>query len=213
MPPEPPIRPLRDVWLRPRRVFREMALRPIGGADFLLAAAQGVAAWLALSRAQNAGATGSVAEIFYKALLVGSLGGIASLFLMGTIYGRLAARNAGTATRNQVFHVMAYGGVPLAASLLLWVFTAVLFGAATFEPVPHPAVDAFAAILLQMQFIAYVLLAIWSVLIQIMGLSEIQGVSVRRALGLWILGQVIGFLALLFLMMVIATLLPNAVTG
>ena len=50
-------------------------------------------------------------------------------------------------------------------------------------------------------------------MIQVMGLSEIQGVTARKALGLWILGQVVGFLALLFLMILIATLFPNAVTS
>jgi hypothetical protein len=32
-------------------------------------------------------------------------------------------------------------------------------------------------------------------------------------LGLWILGQAIGFLALLFLVILIATLFPNAITS
>jgi hypothetical protein len=68
------------------------------------------------------------------------------------------------------------------------------------------------ALLLRMQFIAYILLTLWSVVIQVMGLSEIQGVVTRKAFGLWVLGQVIAFLALLFLMILIATLFPGAVT-
>jgi hypothetical protein len=194
-------------------VFRELASRPIGAADYLLGAAQGVAGWLAFSRAQNAGATSSVAEIFVKALLIGSVAGVASLFLFCTIYARLGSRAGRTAARNQVFHVLAYGGVPLAASLIVWLFTALLTGEATFEQVPHPDVEGFVAILLRIQFITYVLLTVWSVVIQVMGLSEIQGLTPRKAFGLWILGQLIGFLALLFLMILIATLFPNLVTG
>jgi hypothetical protein len=68
--PTEPIRPLHDVWLRPRRVFRELATRQVGAADYLLGAAQGIAGWLALSRAQNAGTSSGVAEIFVKALLI-----------------------------------------------------------------------------------------------------------------------------------------------
>jgi hypothetical protein len=209
--PTEPIRPLHDVWLKPRRVFRELASRPIGAVDYLLGAAQGIAGWLALSRAQNAGATSSVAEIFGKALLIGSIAGIASLFLMGTIYARLGSRAGRTAARNQVFHVLAYGGVPLAASLIAWVFAALLIGEATFEEVPHPDVEGFVALLLRIQFLTYVVLTLWSVVIQVMGLSEIQGLATRKAFGLWVLGQLIGFLALLFLMILIATLFPNAV--
>jgi hypothetical protein len=210
--PTEPIRPLHDVWLRPRRVFRELALRPIDALDYVLGAAQGIAGWLALSRAVNAGATSSVGEIFGKALVLGSLAGIASLFLMGAIYARLGSHSGRTAARNQVVHVLAYGGVPLAASLIVWVFTALLTGEVTFEQVPRADVEGFVALLLRMQFIAYVLLTVWSVVIQVMGLSEIQGLATRRALGVWVLGQLIGILALLFLVILIATLFPNAVT-
>jgi hypothetical protein len=209
--PTEPIRPLHDVWLKPRRVFRELASRPIGAVDYLLAAAQGIAGWLALSRERNAGATDSVTDIFGHAFLLGSVAGIASLFLMGTIYARLGSRAGKTAARNQVFHVLAYGGVPLAASLIIWVFVALLTGEATFEEVPRPDVEGFVALLLRIQFLSYIVLTLWSVVIQVMGLSEIQGVATRKAFGLWVLGQLIGFLALLFLMILIATLFPNAV--
>jgi Yip1 domain len=211
--PTEPIRPLHDVWLRPRRVFRELASQPVNGVDYLLGAAQGVVGWLALSREQNAGATSSIAEIFGRALLIGSVAGVASLFLMGAIYARLGSRAGKTSARNQVIHVLAYGGVPMVASLVIWVFTALLIGEATFEQVPHPDIEGFVALLLRVQFFAYVLLTIWGVVIQVMGLSEIQGLATRKALGLWVLGQVIAFLVLLFLMILIATLFPNAVTS
>jgi hypothetical protein len=194
-------------------VFRELATQPIGAVDYLLGAAQGIAGWLAFSRAQNAGAISSIAEIFLKALLIGTPAGIASLFLFCSIYVRLGARAGRTVARNQVFHVVAYGGVPLAASLIIWVFVALLIGEVAFEQAPHHEVEGFVALLLRMQFIAYCLLTLWSIVIQVMGLSEIQGIVTRKAFGLWVLGQVIAFLALLFLMILVATLFPSAVTN
>jgi hypothetical protein len=95
----------------------------------------------------------------------------------------------------------------------VWLFTALLTGGATFEVTLRPDAETFVALLLRMQFIAYVVLTLWSIVIQVMGLSEIQGLATRKALGLWILGQLIGFLAILFLMILVTTLLPNAVTG
>jgi hypothetical protein len=205
------IRPLHDVWLRPRRVFRELSARPIGAVDYLLGAAQGIAGWLALSRAQNAGAGGSIAEIFAKALLLGSPAGVASLMFMGAIYARLGAHNGKPFARNQLIHVLAYSGVPMAASLLVWLLTALVAGEATFQQVSRADTESFVALLLHAQFLASVLLTIWSVVIQVMGLSEIQGIVIRRALGLWALGQMIGYLAMLFVLIVLATLLPNAI--
>jgi len=193
-------------------VFRELATRPIGAVDYLLGAAQGIASAMALSWAQNAGATSSVAEIFLRALLVGTPAGVVSLLLYCSIYVRLASRAGQTVGRNQVFHVVAYGGVPLAASLIIWVFAALLIGEVAFELVPHPEVETFVALLLRIQLIAYILLWLWSVVIQIMGLSEIQGIATLKAFGLWVLGQVIATLAMLFLMILIATLFPGAVT-
>jgi hypothetical protein len=109
--------------------------------------------------------------------------------------------------------VLAYGSVPVVASLVIWIFTALLAGEVTFEQVPRADVEGFLALLLHAQFFAYVLLQAWGVVIQVMGLSEIQRVTARRAFALWVLGQIIGFLALLFLVILIATLLPNAVTS
>jgi len=210
--PEEPIRPLHDIWLRPRRVFRELATRPIGAVDYLLGAAQGIAGSMALSWAQNAGATSSVAEIFLRALVIGTPAGIISLFLLCSIYVRLGSRAGRTVARHQVFHVMAYGGVPLAASLVIWVFAALLIGEVAFEQAPHPEVETFVALLLRIQIIAYILLWLWSVVIQVMGLSEIQGLVTLKAFVLWVLGQVIATLAMLFLMILFATLFPGAVT-
>jgi hypothetical protein len=211
--PTDPIRPLHDVWLRPRRVFRELAAQKVGMTDHVLAAAQGIAGWLALSRTQNAGGSSSLAEIFGKALVVGSLLGIASLYFMGTIYSRLGARGGRALSRNPTFHVLAYGGVPLAASLVAWVFTALLAGKATFIENPQGDVETFIALLLRIQFLTYALLTFWSVVIQVMGLSEIQGISTRKAFGLWLLGQLIGFLALLFLAILATTLFPNSMSS
>jgi len=204
---------LHDVWLRPRRVFRELASTPVGRTDYLLGAAQGIAGWLALSRQQDAGAVSSVIEIFSKSLILGAVAGIVTLYLMATIYARLCARAGKSAVRQQVFHVLAYGGVPLAASLIVWLFTALLAGEATFEVTLRPDVETFVALLLRIQFITYVVLTLWSIVIQVMGLSEIQGLATRKAFGLWILGQLIGFLALLFLTILVTTFLPDGVTG
>lgn len=211
--PTEPIRPLHDVWLRPRRVFRELATQPIGAADYLLGAAQGIAGWLALSRAQNAGSSSSVAEIFGKALVIGSSAGVVSLFLMGTIYTRLGARAGRAGVRNQTFHVLAYGGVPVVASLVGWVLAALLAGGATFEDTSRPEVETFIALLVRIQFLTYMVLAAWSVVIQVMGLSEVLGLTTRKAFGLWALGQLIGFLALLFLMILVTALIPGAPPG
>ena len=129
---------------------------------------------------------------------------------MAVIYRRLGTRAGGKSTRNQVIHVLAYGGIPMVASLAIWVLTALLAGEATFVETPRADVEGFLVLLLHVQFIAYVLLLIWSIVLQVMGFSEIQGLATRKAFGVWVLGQIIGFLASLFLALLIETLFPGS---
>jgi len=216
---EPAVRPLHDVWLKPRRVFRELAGKPVDIVDYLLGAAQGAVSWLALSRAQGLGATSGVAEIFTKALVVGSVFGVASLFLFAAIYARLGARAGNSTvgraatTRNQVFHVLAYGGVPIAASLVIWLITALLAGETTFLETPKPDTEGFVVLLLRVQFAAHALLLCWSLVLQVMGFSEIQGITTRRALGIWLLGQLLAALAMALVVILVAGLLPLSPTS
>jgi len=196
VPPTDSVRPLQDVWLRPRRVFRELSAQPLGLLDYLLAAAQGVATWLALARAQDLGASKSAEDIVIGGLVFGPPLGVASLFVLAAIYARLGKRDAASPSVVQMFHVLAYGGVPLAVSLGIWLLTALVVGAQAFVSVPRPDTEAFAAFLLEAQIIAQALLFFWSVLLQAMGLSELQGLRMGRAFWIWLLGQFLGALAM-----------------
>jgi hypothetical protein len=207
--PIDPIRPLQDVWLRPRHVFRELAEQPVGLVDRLLGAAQGIVGTLGYCRAQDLGAKFSLAQIFGTAVLIGSVVGIASLYVMAAIYARLGGRGATSATRRRVVHVLAYGSVPMAVSLVIWVLTALLVGEVAFVQAPHD-VDGFISLLLGAQFGSYMFLVVWSVVLQVMGFSEIMGIATRKAFGVWVLGQLIAALAALFLYVLTAALFPPA---
>ncbi len=207
--PNDPIRPLNDVWLRPRRVFRELAAEPVGRRDLMLGAAQGIGNFLVMLRLQNAGASYGLIQIFGAATIAGSLLGIVGLYVMGTIYARLGAGGAANPSlRRQTIHVLAYGSVPMAVSLGIWVLTALIAADATFLSTPRPEDEGFITLLLRAQFASSVLLMIWSVVLQVMGFSEILKVTTGKAFGIWMLGQLVGFLAALFLAVMVTTLIP-----
>lgn len=206
-----PIRPLKDVWLRPRRVFRELASIPVGTTDYLLAAAQGIATSIMVYRTQLGGSGATAAEILGTSLIFGPLGGVVSMYLFAAIYGRLGKRAGGTSARNQVFHVLAYGGIPVVASLILWIFTALLVGDAAIVDKPGVELDGFVAFVVRAQLTGYMLLYFWSVVLQVMGFSEILGLPTRKAFGVWVLGQLLALLAMLFLSIVVAILFPGLV--
>ena len=205
------IRPIKDVWLRPRRVFRELATQPIGATDYLLAAAQGLATAVTLYRTQPAASGFTAGEILGSACIFGPLGGILTLYIFAAIYRRLGQRAGGKSVRNQVFHVLAYGGIPVAASLVLWIFTALLVGEAAIVEKPATEVDGSVGFVLHVQLAAYLFLWFWAVILQVMGFSEILGLATRKAFAVWVLGQVLWLLAWLFLGILITILFPGLV--
>jgi Yip1 domain len=206
-----PIRPLKDVWLRPRRVFRELATRPVGAADYWLAATQGVATSIMVYRTQLAGTNAGIAEILASAFIFGPLSGVVSMYLFAAIYGRLGKRAGGKSARNQVFHVLAYGGTPVAASLVLWILTALIVGEPAIVERPGVEIDGFVAFILRAQFTSYVLLLLWSIVLQVMGFSEILGLVTRKAFAVWVLGQLLALLLTLFLSILISILFPGMI--
>jgi hypothetical protein len=192
-------------------VFRELATRPIGAADYLLAAAQGIATSIMVYRTQLAGPNAGTADILGTSFVFGPLGGVVSLYLFAAIYGRLGKRAGGKTTRNQVFHVLAYGGMPMAASLFIWMFTVLLVGEAAVVERPGAELDGFVSFVLRAQFASYMLLWLWSIVLQVMGFSEILGLTTRKAFGVWVLGQVLALLLYLFLNILIGVLFPGVV--
>jgi Yip1 domain len=205
------IRPLKDVWLRPRRVFRELATQPIGATDYLLAAAQGLATAVMVYRTQLSASGATAGEILGTAFIFGPIGGVVSMYLFAAIYGRLGTRAGGKSARNQVFHVLAYGGIPVAASLVLWIFTALVVGEAAIVEKPGAEVDGFVAFVLRAQFAAYMFLLFWSIVLQVMGFSETLGLATRKAFAVWVLGQLLWLLAAFFLSILITILFPGLV--
>ena len=56
--------------------------------------------------------------------------------------------------------MLAYGGIPVAASLVLWIFTALLVGEAAIIEKPAAEVDGFVGFVLHAQLAAYLLLLV-----------------------------------------------------
>ncbi len=118
---------------------------------------------------------------------------------MTAIYGQIGRRAGGSATRAQIFHVLAYGGLPLVALLGIWAITALVLGQAAFVKQAPANLDTFPSLLLSLQSVAHWFLIGWSLLLQIMGLSEVQGLAMRRAFGIWVIGQLLVLVAVMIL--------------
>jgi hypothetical protein len=199
-----PIHPLKDVWLRPRRVFRALSKQPIGPWDYVLAAAQGIAGCTIFTFQ-----TPEMRAVAWNIIALVPIAGVFGALFYTLIYTRLGSRVGGSGKRHEIFHILAYSGVPQVAAMLLWILTFLLLGEAPWLDQPGREVDGFIWIVARIQFGISVLLFAWSYLLQVMGFSEIFGLNVRKSIALWMLGQLICALAVLFLLVFLAALFPE----
>lgn len=206
------IHPLRDVWLRPRRVFRELASSALGPANFALAALQGVCNYLLLFRLEPDPKL-ETPLLLSNALLYGAVTGLIVTACYAVLYALIGARIGRKLTRRSAFHVLSYGSVPVATALLVTAAGALLVGDAVLVPKEPAQLDAFVLIMARLQLTLVILLYLWSYLLQVMGLSELLAVPVRRAFGLWLLGQVLGGLAAILLNLLVQVFYQAATSG
>jgi hypothetical protein len=199
-----PIHALKDVWLRPRRVFRALSKQPIGYVDYILAAAQGIAGCTIFTFQ-----TPEMRAVAWNIIALVPIAGVFGALFYTLIYTRLGARVGGSGKREEVFHILAYSGVPQVAALLLWFLTFLLLGEAPWLDKPGSEVDGFVWIVARIQFGISILLFAWSYLLQVMGFSEIFGLNVRKSLALWALGQLVCALVVFFLLLFLAVLFPQ----
>lgn len=191
-------------------MFRELGKSPIGPTDYLLAAVQGIGNYFFILQMQPTGTvvTTTVQEVMLGSLLFGPFAGILGTWLYTVIYSRLLSKDGASVARPQVFHVLAYGGVPMALSALLWGGLYVLLGDAALPEGPGHHPDSFVLIIVRAQLLLTGFLYFWSTLLQVMGLSEISNERLRRSFVLWAMGQAVGVVAYL-LFVVVLTLLAQ----
>jgi hypothetical protein len=199
-----PIHPLKDVWLRPRRVFRALSKQPVGPMDYILAAAQGIASCTIFSLQ-----TPELRTVAWNIIALVPIAGLVGTLFCSYVYSRLGARVGGSGNRGEIFHILAYSGVPQVASVLLWILTFLLLGEAPWLDKPGSEMDGFVWIVVRIQFGISILLFGWSYLLQVMGFSEVLGLNVRKSFALWALGQLVCALVVFFLLVFLAVLFPQ----
>lgn len=197
--------PVQEVCIRPRKVFGALAATPVGITDYALSAAQGIAMALFWSRMKDLGMKMELSEILMLGVGQGALSGIVVTWLQSWLYTWLGRQAGGTARQPQVMHVLAYSGAPLLITLAVTCLAIPILGIEAFVVRPKDP-ELFVILLGTLQGAAFLIPALWSVILQVMGLSEVHQVRFRGALGTWLLGQVL--LAALSLLYLLATGMP-----
>jgi len=178
--------PWRDIWVHPRSTLRAVAAEGPNHRALIVSAGWGVVQSMVQGAQNNMGLRAPLLLIVLTAIVIGSVWGLLQVSLLsGLVY--LVGRWTGlSATYYGVRTALAWGTIPAGASLPLWLGAAVLFGRRLFLSDQALAGSGQPLILLGIGLLYLVTgcLWLWSVVVVTVGLAEVQGVSVPRAIGL-----------------------------
>lgn len=177
--PVPQLSIWRDMWLKPRAVLREHLAQPAHWSHWLPAILAGIAAVLDLLTLANQLPPATAAQlpklgaqgILLTALLIGPISGLLQVGIMAFVLRQVGRLFGGQCTPDAMRRGLSLAQVPLAASLIpllleLW------------WRQQHDA-----AVIVMIGHGVRALLNLWALLLLAMTVSEVQGTSLRRAIG------------------------------
>jgi hypothetical protein len=195
-----------SVWTSPRVTIARIVQENPNRGLWWLAAIYGFSGLLNFLQSIFLGAQMGVIPIFLLALVIGPLWGYASFSVWSAVVWWTGKWIKGTAHFKAVRAAYAWSCVPFIINIVLWVVMAALFGRLLFMNFA----EGYAFTQGEVIFLFFILLAriavgIWSLVIYLNALAEVQNFSVLRAIGnvliaAVLMGVVFWLISLLFTM-------------
>ncbi|MEW4566951.1 Yip1 family protein [Tautonia sp. JC769] len=210
--------PWKTIWRRPRATIRYLVATDPTRSVMLLAGLNGINSSLSRAVERNAGDVLPLAAILGIALLLGPIGGIIWLYLGGALLRWVSGWFGGRRQAEPIRTVLAWSLVPLLTTMVFWIPQLLLFGQEMFQS-EMPRVESDPALLNTMvalggvEVVAILVLGIWSLVIYLHGLGEVEGYSAWKALGVTILSGFVFVLIALGIVLIIVLLIGGAIAG
>lgn len=199
--------PWLSMWTKPRETIRQIVQ---SGGDYgvlLLAALGGVAQVLDRATSQNLADEMSVGAILLVALIAGPVAGVLGLYVFGWLLEQTGGWIGGAASGSDLRAALAWGSLPNVAGLLLWIPALALAGGEMFRSAtPQLEAQPLLALLLLPIGLLWIALAIWSFVLILLAISEVQRFSAWRALGNLLLAGLLFAVPFVFLGVLAAVL-------
>lgn len=181
-----------SIWTQPRATIQQIVDTDPTSSVRLLAALAGFSQALDRASMRNLGDTTSLPAIFGFSAFFGAIGGVISLYLGSVLIWWTGKWLRGQASLENVCAAIAWSSVPQVWALLLWIPQIALFGQELFtSETPH--LDAHPSLLLVLLGFSAIemVIGVWSMVVFLKCLGQVQGFSAWRALGNFLLSAVI----------------------
>lgn len=205
----PLLRSLISTWqkatLRPRSGLPHLVHEEPRLLVLLFPITWGVVQSLMQGASNNIGLQGSVPMIFALAIPVGAIWGLLQVHVMSGAIWTIARRDGERLPFRRVRHVVSLASAPTAYALLAWLVAALLVGRAAFVDPAVLGADSVAPVdmlRLTVLYLGTAVCAIWSLVLLVFALRELQGTTTIRAIG-----TLVGSMAIVFAVSFAAILL------
>ncbi len=190
-----------SMWTKPRKTMRYILNDNPRKYIIPLAMIYGVLSALDKASLKNMGDTFSLWSILLIAIVGGSIGGICYVYLDALLLKWTGTWIGGKGTTEQIRAAITWGSIPYIIVSILWIPELILYGKELFTTAT-PMIDAslsLSILLIVLGIIEFVF-SIWSVIVGLKCLGEVQGFSAWKALGNSILAGLVILVPLVILL-------------
>ena len=173
-----------SMWIQPRRTIRQIVDTDPERHVLLLAAIAGIGEVLNKASTKSTGDHLPLTAILLLAGIVGPIGGVISLYIGGALLRWTGGWIGGRAEAREIRSAIAWAGVLAIWTMILWVPELLLFGKEMFT-IETPTIDASAVLTTLFWLLAGIeaILGMWTLVVFLKCLGEVQGFSAWKALG------------------------------
>ena len=178
------LNPLLAIWMRPRATIQQIVDDDPETWVLALAAIAGIGQALNDASTRSSGDSLDLPSIFIIAVIAGPLLGIFGLYVAGALLRWTGRWIGGHASQVDIRAASAWSQVPAIWAMLLWVPELWLFGSEMFtEQTPHIDADPMLQVALLVMVIIEIVITIWSIVVFLKCLGQVQGFTAWKALG------------------------------
>ncbi len=178
------LNPLLAIWTRPRATIQQIIDDDPEGWVLALAAIAGIGQTLNDASTRSSGDSLDLPSIFIIAVIAGPLLGILGLYAVGALLRWTGRWIGGHASQVEIRCASAWSQVPAIWAMLLWVPELWLFGSEMFtEQTPRIDADPTLQVVLLVIVMIEIVITIWSIVVFLECLGQVQGFSAWKALG------------------------------
>jgi len=194
----------RDIWFRPKQVFQYILEFDYNDFVIPLLYILGILRSLNSAIDKNLGDMFSLPTIIFSSIFIGGFFGWLGFYIYAIILRWTGKWLNGKGDTDSILKVLAYGQIPSILVLLLIIAQIFLFGEDLFKSEMDPnKYNTLNANFLIITTILQVLLVIWSSILVIIGLSEVQKFSIGKSILNFLLPVIIIVVPIIFILILI----------